>query len=247
MLLEFIGRWRNLYISRRRNCTIVEYATMNDQRKDDHIRDWPRLMMPHDLPAPAPREDIRTFIAARGCDPVRDLSVAMALETVKQQKLPGDMAELGVYQGRMALLYHRICPEKRLYLFDTFEGFPKEDLEAAVDDRFADADFEFVKGQFAGAPTVILKKGYFPETTTGLEDCRFCFVMLDADLYKPTMAGLEFFYPRMVAGGYVFAHDYTSYESNLAVSRAVDQFLSDKPEKVIHLPDEWGSVVFRKT
>ena len=138
-------------------------------------------------------------------------------------------------------------PEKRLYLFDTFEGFPKEDLEAAVDDRFADADFEFVKGQFAGAPTVILKKGYFPETTTGLEDCRFCFVMLDADLYKPTMAGLEFFYPRMVAGGYVFAHDYTSYESNLAVSRAVDQFLSDKPEKVIHLPDEWGSVVFRKT
>ena len=70
--------------------------------------------------------------------------------------------------------------------------------------------------------------------------------MLDADLYKPTRAGLEFFYPRMSKGGYIFLHDYTSSESNYAVSRAADEFLADKPEKIIEIPDTWGTALFRK-
>jgi hypothetical protein len=43
---------------------------------------------------------------------------------------------------------------------------------------------------------------------------------------------MEFFYPRMVPGSYIFAYDYNSFESNRAVSRALDRFLADKPEKV---------------
>jgi O-methyltransferase len=133
-----------------------------------------------------------------------------------------------------------------LYLFDTFIGFPKRDLEAPEDTRFNDTSLEHVRLRVGDDANVIFKPGYFPETVSGVEKCRFCFVMLDADLYKPTKAGLEFFYPRMSKGGYIFLHDYTSYESNQAVSRAAAEYLADKPEKVIEIPDTWGTALFRK-
>ena len=56
---------------------------------------------------------------------------------------------------------------------------------------------------------VIVKKGWFPDTTTDIDD-RFCFVSLDADLYKPIYSGLEFFYPCLEKGGYIFIHDFDS-------------------------------------
>ena len=34
--------------------------------------------------------------------------------------------------------------------------------------------------------------------------------------------------------------------SNQAVSRATDEFLADKAEKVIEIPDTWGTALFRK-
>lgn len=170
----------------------------------------------------------------------------MALETIKREGVPGAMAELGVYRGDMAILYNRLLPERTLYLFDTFEGFPEQDLRLGADNRFRDTSIDFVRSRFPADAPVVFRQGYFPETAQGLEDERFSFVMLDADMYAPTLAGLEFFYDRVERGGYVVAHDYTSGESDRAVSRAFDLFLADKPEKVIEIPDAWGSVLFRK-
>ena len=47
---------------------------------------------------------------------------------------------------------------------------------------------------------MIVRQGYVPETLNGLEDERFAFVLLDLDLYKPTLASLEFFYGRIHPG-----------------------------------------------
>jgi O-methyltransferase len=181
----------------------------------------------------------------RHYDPVRIFSIALALQTIKRDGLAGDMAEVGVFRGDTSYLINLLLPQKRLYLFDTFEGFPVRDLEG-VDTRFSNTSEEYVRSRFADVTNVVFRKGYFPDTAAGLENSTFCFVMLDADLYKPTLAAMEFFYPRTVPGGYIFAHDYTSYESNRAVSRALDRFLADKPEKLIELPDPWGSVVLRR-
>jgi O-methyltransferase len=70
--------------------------------------------------------------------------------------------------------------------------------------------------------------------------------MIDVDLYTPTLAALEFFYPRLVPGGYVFVHDYNSPESEWGVSRAVNLFMRDKPEPVVEIPDKFGTVIFRR-
>jgi O-methyltransferase len=72
-------------------------------------------------------------------------------------------------------------------------------------------------------------------------------VYLDADLYKSTIEGLKFFYPRISVGGFLFVHDYHNpIESNAGVLRAVKEFFNDKREKLIEIPDVLGSVVIRK-
>jgi O-methyltransferase len=60
------------------------------------------------------------------------------------------------------------------------------------------------------------------------------------------MAALKFFYPRIRRGGYFFLHDFNNMESNRAISRAALEFLADKPELLLEIPDICGSAVLRK-
>jgi Macrocin-O-methyltransferase (TylF) len=53
---------------------------------------------------------------------------------------------------------------------------------------------------------VVFHVGFFPDTAP--EVAEFCFVHLDADLYQSTVAGIKYFYPRLVAGGMLVFDDY---------------------------------------
>jgi O-methyltransferase len=180
-------------------------------------------------------------------DPVRYGTVDLSLERLERDRVPGSIAECGVYRGALSRFIHGRAPERRLYLFDTFRGFDPRDSQAAGDERFRDTSRERVLAQLKDTRNVVVREGYFPETASGLEDERFAFVMIDFDKYEPTLAALEFFYPRTSRGGFVFVHDYSSPESNWACSRALDGFLADKPERPILIPDGWGSALFRKS
>lgn len=179
-------------------------------------------------------------------DSVRYATLALAIQRLDTEQIQGAIAELGVYQGVTSRFMHQQSPHRRLYLFDTFQGFPKDAVEASGDNRFKDTSQEEV-GKFIGdQDNVVFRAGYFPETAFGLEDERFALVMLDFDLYQSAIESFKFFYPRLVAGGYFFMHDFNSPESDRAISRAALEFLGDKPEMLIEIPDEWGTAVFRK-
>ncbi|MBI2118094.1 MAG: methyltransferase [Elusimicrobia bacterium] len=178
-------------------------------------------------------------------DPVRYQTIALAVQTIKKENIPGNFAEVGVYRGETSKFIHALDPGRKLYLFDTFEGFPLADLEKE-DTRFRDTNIERVKWELGNSDLLVFKKGYFPHTTQGLEKELFSFVLLDLDLFKSTLAGLIFFYPRIAHGGYIFINDYNNPESNWAVSKAVKEFMKEKEEKIIEIPDIWGSVIFRK-
>jgi O-methyltransferase len=179
-------------------------------------------------------------------DEVRYATLALAIQRLESEQIEGAFAELGVYQGVTSRFIHLQSPNRRLYLFDTFEGFPKDAIEAAGDNRFKDTSQEVV-GKFIGdRRNVIFRPGYFPQTASGLEDEKFALVMLDFDLYKPAVDAFKFFYPRLVQRGYFFMHDFNSPESGRAISRAAFEFMQDKPELLVEIPDEWGSAVFRK-
>jgi O-methyltransferase len=180
-------------------------------------------------------------------DDVRYASLALAIARLQKEKIEGHFAELGVYQGVTSQFIHNQAPERRLFLFDTFQGFPSEIAEASGDERFRNTSQESVARRIGNLDNVIFRPGYFPQTAAGLEEEHFALVMLDFDLYQSAIEGLRFFYPRLVPGGYFFLHDFNSPESDRAISRATSEFLADKPEKVIEIPDQWGSAVFRKS
>ena len=180
---------------------------------------------------------------ATSADPVRYASMGLALETIDREQVPGAFAELGVWRGFTSSFIHSQAAHRPLYLFDTFNGFPGSD---GTDERFRDTSVDGVRQRIGDCSNVIFRVGRFPETAQGLESELFAFVVIDVDKYEPTRAGLEFFYPRISRGGYVFVHDYNSPESEYGVSRAVREYLKGKPEQVVEIPDVYGSVVFRK-
>jgi O-methyltransferase len=186
------------------------------------------------------REEVR-----HSTDPVRYATLGLAIERLKSEGLQGDFAELGVWRGDTSRFLHLSAPERALHLFDTFSGFP-DGLAVDEPDRFDNTSVSFVKERIGDIRNLVFHVGCFPDTAAGLEANRFALVMLDADCYASTLSGLQFFYPRMVTGGYVFMHDFNSPESDHGVSRAASEFMADKSEKIVEIPDTWGSAFFRK-
>ena len=126
------------------------------------------------------------------------------------EKIPGAAAELGVYRGVFAGCMNRLLPNRKLYLFDTFEGFDGQ--ESAGEGRgFTEAHRNTTEELvFAAMPfpkQVELRRGLFPQTAEGLEEERFSLVSLDVDLEESTLAGLRYFVPRLSPGGYLLLHD----------------------------------------
>ena len=178
-------------------------------------------------------------------DPVRYTTIALAIHSLVKAAVPGGFAEVGVYRGDTSRILHALAPDRLLYLFDTFEGFPAHETDEP-DSRFRNTSLEILRQTLGDVSNVVIRKGYFPDTAKGLETERFAFVLLDVDKYQPTLAGLQFFYPRLSDAGYLMVHDYNSPESNGAVSNAVDEFMVGKPEPLVQVADSGGSVLFRK-
>ena len=174
-------------------------------------------------------------------DPVRYATVALALERIRKESIKGAIAEVGVWRGQMSQFLHQQMPERMLYLFDTFQGFPDQ-----TDGRFRDTNIETVKTRIGDLSNIEFRVGIFPDTAKGLEQETFSFVFFDADKYEAAMASFEFFYPRLSLGGYFVLHDFNSPESEGGVSKAVHDFRHEKPERLIEIPDVCGTVVFRK-
>ena len=182
---------------------------------------------------------------ASSADPIRFSTIALALARLDKDCIPGDMAELGVYRGETSRFLHICAPGRTLHLFDTFTGFP-DGFTTDKPDRFRATSVESVKRRIGDCSNVFLHIGIFPETAVEVAAERFSLVMLDADCYPSTKAGLEFFYPRTVPGGYIFLHDFNNPESDWGVSRAATEFVANKPEQIMEIPDTWGTAFFRR-
>jgi hypothetical protein len=160
--------------------------------------------------------------------------------------MDGDMAEVGVYEGSTARI---ICDRKggkHVHLFDTFEGLPPGDTpveKQLYPKRAYRCSLESVQAYLSQYRDVTFYQGVFPASAAGIgDDVRYCFVHIDVDLYQSTLACLEYFYPRMHAGGILLSHDYSILTS---VQRAFTEFLADKQENLIELPTTQCMVVKR--
>ncbi len=145
--------------------------------------------------------------------------------------IPGDIAELGVYKGGTAYIILKAFEtledskaniNKKLFLFDTFEGLPEHATLSSHEknniknhDDFSKNSLESVKKLLYTSfdqkkNDIIFKQGFFPQSAQNLESQNFSLVYLDGDLYQSMIDGLNFFYPKMSRGGIIIIDDYQS-------------------------------------
>ncbi len=203
---------------------------------------------------PPGARDAHSIEEAEPWDLVRRDMLLLLMRDIEVRRVYGSLAEVGVYRGDTARLIHHYLPHRPLHLFDTFKGFHKRDTDseaevtgnAVASGQFLDTSVALVRDRIDPQNgNVVFHPGVFPESCeASIRRERFAFVHLDADLYRPTLAGLEFFYPLVVPSGYIVVHDYNAWHG---ARKATDEFLGDKPETAVPMPDKSGSAVIVKS
>ena len=158
-------------------------------------------------------------------------------EEIIAANIEGSVAEFGVFRGVFSALINKKMPDRKLFLFDTFEGFDNEEAKKEAELGRSDEVFEYAHQQTSAERAlsiipyperVVLCKGYFPKSVTQeAENEKYAFVSIDVDFEDSIYEGLKFFYPRLNAGGYIFLHDFNSaYLSGVkkAVQRYEEEF-----------------------
>ena len=139
---------------------------------------------------------------------------------INQNKIQGNVAELGVYKGDFARYINKEFPDKNLYLFDTFDGFDDKQNQENIDSGFtskdamsyidlSDTSVNEVMKKMEHPENVVIRKGLFPDTKPE-EELNYAFVSIDCDIYQPIYDGISYFYPRLNKGGYIMIHDYNN-------------------------------------
>jgi O-methyltransferase len=161
--------------------------------------------------------------------------------------LPGDTVECGIWTGASSwfICRHFAGADKIHHGFDSFEGLPEPGV---VDgDYWREGDFSTTeaaaRANLAQFPAQ-LYRGWIPHRFEEVADRSFCFVHVDVDLYEPTRDAIEFFYPRVVPGGVMLFDDYGSVASPGA-TKAIDDFMADRPEPLIHVPSAQAFLIKR--
>jgi O-methyltransferase len=177
-----------------------------------------------------------------GIDYMDACQLAMAVR--QAMRVPGDLAEVGVFEGGSArIICENRAPGRTLHLFDTFAGIPEvSPIDAA---HFAVGDWaaplEQTRAYLSRYRDVQFHPGFFPGTARPVEAVRFAFVALDVDTFQSTLAGLRFFHPRLNPGGILISDDYRWAPG---VRKAFETYFDDaRPEPIIELAGSQALVV----
>lgn len=185
-------------------------------------------------------------------DFVREQTLAFLAEEINRRNIKGSVAEIGISKGEFAQKINLLFPNRKMYLFDTFEGLSAEDKDSALKMGWGEKQYaldekgtpiEEVLQSMPHRETCIVKKGYFPESFDLEEE--LAFVSLDIDFYDSTKRGLEVIYPHLSKGGYIMVHDF----HNLTFTEnkdAVIDFCEEHDVPYVPIPDVGGTVVIVK-
>lgn len=142
------------------------------------------------------------------------------LQDVIINNVKGDIIECGCYKGgatvKIAKIVKDLKSEKKIFALDTFEGHPY------LDSKDGKTGFNWTPGYTSNnfekvsqlmrekkvSDIVKLYKGRFIETFGKLPENRYCFALIDADIYLSTKQCLEYLLPRMNNGGTIVFDDY---------------------------------------
>jgi O-methyltransferase len=178
-----------------------------------------------------------------------------SIEYIVENKIPGDNAECGVWNGGSMLLaalalIHFGDTSRKIYLYDTFAGMPRpDDIDKRWDGIPALPTWEGLTSAgklwgFGGTVDMVrqvMQSSKYPEdkllfvegmvenTIPGQMAAQLSLLRLDTDLYSSTYHELVHLYPTLSAGGILIIDDYGFYQGSRA---ATDQYISEARLKV---------------
>jgi Macrocin-O-methyltransferase (TylF) len=177
--------------------------------------------------------DVRPFTE---CGNARLRNLYEAVRQVVAAGILGDIVECGTARGgsgaMMGLTLQSLGADRKLWLFDTFEGLP----EPSGDDPDRELA-ELYTGGFRGGYDEVqslferlqissnteMVKGLFQDTLTTADIESIAVLHLDGDWYDSVLVCLEHFYDRVSPGGVIQIDDYGHWEG---ARKAVDEFLA---------------------
>ena len=185
------------------------------------------------------------------------LGNVLFLELLDAMKSDGtNIAEVGAYHGGNSLiaLLHLAGQSKRppFYIFDSFEGFP--DLSAfdphhkKKGDYKIEGTFDNIRDTLSIFPNARVIKGFVPETFSQLPtNEQYGLVFYDCDLYEPARSTFEYFWDRIIPGGFLMIHDYVAEESGYTgVKQATDEFFKGKNVPVYVFWENTSALIVKK-
>ena len=169
--------------------------------------------------------------------------------------LPGDFMECGTFKGDFAWVVSQ-CVDfakagKTFYLYDSFEGFAKDDK--TVDQGYADfanpiyqevGIYESVLQRFKGNPNVKITKGYLPDALDPIHPAEISFLHMDLNSPGAEVNTLRKLWPRVAQGGIVVFDDY-GWKVFAKQKEEEDRFAAEKGLSILELPTGQGLLVKR--
>ncbi len=167
-------------------------------------------------------------------DQVTEKETERILELAREALfVPGDFVEMGCYKGDTSLMLAEILKEseKKLWIYDSFEGLPEKGTEdeSVLGENFKGGELfvtkREVKERFlrAGLRVPIIKKAWFCDLTSHDLPEKIAFAFLDGDFYESISDSLKLVTPKMSPGGILVVHDFTN-PALPGVKRAVDEW-----------------------
>lgn len=184
-------------------------------------------------------------------------AMAAALGELDRQGIAGDVVECGVWRGASIILARLASPQRRCWLFDTFDGMTAPEPLIDISKNFIRADVSYQNKTTNGrkwaacslADVIVNLQGfgaYDPnKLRTVVGDVRetlrspdipdsVALLRLDTDWYASTRTELETLWPRLVPGGVLIVDDYGHW---LGARAAVNEFFRLEPHGIAH----WGA------
>ena len=132
--------------------------------------------------------------------------------------------------------------EKRLWIYDSFEGLPEkgEADKSVVGEEFRGGELVVTKREVkerflrAGLKLPIIKKAWFSELTDADMPEKIALAFLDGDFYESIRDSLKLVGSKMARDGIIIVHDYNN-PALPGVAKAVDEWTAS---------GEWGMQVF---
>lgn len=195
----------------------------------------------------------------------RCYSMYQAVRYIIKNNMEGDFVECGVWKGGSSMLLAYVLQlegvsNKKIYLYDTFEGMSKpgemdgqEEKDQWERGRVNDSlnnmcysPIEDVKANInkTGYPAenIILVKGRVEETLPGIRPSKISLLRLDTDWYESTKHELVHLYPLLVKYGVLIVDDYGAWQG---ARKATDEYFSSIPNTFLGRIDYTGRMVIK--